>query len=141
MVRAAACETKYTPLQFSYLRIVLLHEAHHQLGFRRFAASRRQPDSRIILVIPSFQVPAFGGLVSAGLVPRAGLLVIRYVPLLVGVGLDDGPNLWVGRLVCWMRLVLVISVPLKETGVSCAFTAVAAETVDDAHMRASIRDY
>jgi len=40
-----------------------------------------------------------------------------------------------------MRLVLVVPGPLKEIGVRCAFDAVAAETVDDAHVSASFSDF
>jgi hypothetical protein len=63
-----------------------------------------------------------------------GLLVIVYVALFVGIGFDDGPGLCIGGLVCWMCLVLVVAVPLKELSVGCAFDAVPAETVNDAHL-------
>jgi hypothetical protein len=62
------------------------------------------------------------------------------VLLLEGIALDDSPKLCIGRLMCRMHVMLVVAVPLKELGVRCAFDAVAAETVDDAHMRASFSE-
>ena len=81
-----------------------------------------------------------GALVCGRLVLPTGLLMIRYLPLLVGIGRDDGPDLCIGRPVARMSLILVIAIPLKEVGVRCAFDTVAAETVDDPHMRASFND-
>jgi len=81
-----------------------------------------------------------GALACGRLVLPTDLLMIRYLPLLVGIGLDDGPDLCIGRLVTRMRLILVIAIPLKQVGVRCAFDTVAAETVNDPHMRASFSD-
>jgi hypothetical protein len=88
-----------------------------------------------------FFLVSLGAFVCAGLVIWIGLLVIQSAAFLVGIGFDDGPDLCIGRLMCRMRVVLVVPVLVKQVSVGCTSDAAAAETVDKAHIHPSFRQW